>query len=968
MASARPASSSATLSQKLRTWVETAHLLGLPAGARQLGKASDYELDSFSIAVRQSPSRQRRCLAHLRAGHIMKFEQSLLFNAVQDWQSSYIAYDQLKSAIYKIEKDQLHELPTSADVENARLLAGSHDRSAAAQLFVRLLGQELSKIETFYAEKERELLGEVDSLLSEADRVEADEEAYLPHAFQDDDASDDDSVDSGPTSRAATSTAPASSRRVNKFAKDIRSLFTTPSQEKKPSLGRKRRDSSADVFVSGRASTSTGRPRGLSSASKDTDLIDVGDIEPDQAHTRSDTQVESVVTAPRPSLSGRLSSVRRPRRYSIVTDRTSQAGLPDLAMVWLSNTDFAIDTRITFKLRTQALYRELWQLKQYAALNATGFRKITKKFDKVTENNLKEEYLKSVVEKAVPMTQDAKDRLNTALDSLVQLYAKITSRGDIEVATKQLRTQLREHVVFERNTIWREMIGLERKGWSRSRNVDKPILQNLGHEDSKQSVLTTPVGRFRIPFWLTTRFVGGAVGILLFVFCLASDFFDRPEEGNCLALLVLCTVFWALEVVPLFVTSLMVPFWVVVLRVLRSTDGSDERLSASDATKFIFSQMFNSTIMLLLGGFTLAAAFSKTNVDKVLATRVLRAAGTRPSIILLAYMGVACFASMWISNVAAPVLCFSLIEPILRTLPSHSRFSKALIIGIALSANIGGQSSPISSPQNLIALEYMDPPLSWLQWFAVSIPVSGISIVCVWTLLLWSYRWEKNIVINPVKASRDPFNMTQWFVCIVALVTIALWCVAHQVSGVLGDMGVIALIPPVLFFGSGVLRKADWDNLAWSIVFLAMGGIALGKAVLSSGLLADVDELLQGWVQGLDLWPILAIFSIICLIVATCISHTIAAVLIVPIAAQIGSALEMPHPRLLIMATALICSAGMGLPVSGFPNMTAINLEDEVGTRYLSANDFLKNGVPASVIVTTVVITLGYGIMRALSL
>lgn len=53
------------------------------------------------------------------------------------------------------------------------------------------------------------------------------------------------------------------------------------------------------------------------------------------------------------------------------------------------------------------------------------------------------------------------------------------------------------------------------------------------------------------------------------------------------------------------------------------------------------------------------------------------------------------------------------------------------------------------------------------------------------------------------------------------------------------------------------------------------------------------------------------------------ISHTIAAVLLVPIATRIGESLDEPHPRLLIMATALICSAGMGLPVSGFPNMTA---------------------------------------------
>lgn len=63
---------------------------------------------------------------------------------------------------------------------------------------------------------------------------------------------------------------------------------------------------------------------------------------------------------------------------------------------------------------------------------------------------------------------------------------------------------------------------------------------------------------------------------------------------------------------------------------------------------FVFSQMFSPTIMLLIGGFTIASALSKTNIDRVLITRVLSLAGTRPSTVLLAFMGVSCFASMWI--------------------------------------------------------------------------------------------------------------------------------------------------------------------------------------------------------------------------------------------------------------------------------------------------------------------------------
>lgn len=48
-----------------------------------------------------------------------------------------------------------------------------------------------------------------------------------------------------------------------------------------------------------------------------------------------------------------------------------------------------------------------------------------------------------------------------------------------------------------------------------------------------------------------------------------------------------------------------------------------------------------------------------------------------------------------------------------------------------------------------------------------------------------------------------------------------------------------------------------------------MGGIALGKATLSSGLLDDLDYVLERLVQGLGLYSILAIFSALALVIAT---------------------------------------------------------------------------------------------------
>lgn len=101
--------------------------------------------------------------------------------------------------------------------------------------------------------------------------------------------------------------------------------------------------------------------------------------------------------------------------------------------------------------------------------------------------------------------------------------------------------------------------------------------------------------------------------------------------------------------------------------------------------------------MLLLGGFTLAAALSKQQLGKYLftclhdsclakrlAAYVLAKAGSKPHAVILANMFISTFASMWISNVAASVLCFSLIAPILRNLPHRSTYAKSLIMGLNL--------------------------------------------------------------------------------------------------------------------------------------------------------------------------------------------------------------------------------------------------------------------------------------------
>jgi len=429
---------------------------------------------------------------------------------------------------------------------------------------------------------------------------------------------------------------------------------------------------------------------------------------------------------------------------------------------------------------------------------------------------------------------------------------------------------------------------------------------------------------------------------------------------------IFVSLLWATEAIPLFVTSLLVPFFCVVLQIVREDAPPYRRLTSKAAAGYVFASMWTPVIMLLLGGFTIAAALSKYNIAKMMATFVLSKAGTQPRTVLLTSMAVATFASMWISNVAAPVLCFSIIQPILRNLPSDSNMAKALLLGIALASNIGGAASPIASPQNLIALQNMEPQPGWGTWFFIALPVCIVSLILVWLLLLVTFQPGKNTVIVPIRQIKDKFTGYQWFICITTLVTIGLWCVSHQLEGVFGDMGVIAIIPIVLFFGTGILTKEDFNNFLWTIIILAAGGLALGKAVNSSGLLKTIALTITDGVAGVSLYGVTCIFAGLIAVVATFISHTVAALIVLPLVREVGASMADPHPNLLVMSSVLMASAAMGLPTSGFPNMTAIMMEDpQTGQRYLQVRHFITRGIPATALAYVVIVTLGYGIMLA---
>ena len=451
----------------------------------------------------------------------MKFSHSLQFNSVPDWADKYIAYSNLKKSIYTLEKDAVDSMANTSvyrdrpdDIENesAALLAGHS--SETDPVFLPLIDKELRKVVKFYVSKQKELFAEVDRLEWDLTKVE---EEGIPQESDRDESDDeyglldgDDEAESpGPTVRG-TMTARGLRRS------SLEAVFRNPAQYNEAS--RYMRNQTAE------ASSGNNRPNLTRARS------DLSQSQPDASQQDNSLQVQAG------SSGGNASGSQRKRSNSYNSQRNSQAnprwsffrprkarressGYYDTTMgsnnrsmamgradsevgssawgdgksIWTADHDYAIDMRITFKRRSTEIFVALSELQQFVALNATGIKKILKKYDKITGSSLKDRYLNDVVGQQAPFQEETKVRLEARIADVVALYAKVVTGGDVSSAASQLKTHLREEVVWQRNTVWREMIGIERR--AQGATLERSVMGA-----AKTGSNGTPLRPFQSPF------------------------------------------------------------------------------------------------------------------------------------------------------------------------------------------------------------------------------------------------------------------------------------------------------------------------------------------------------------------------------------------------------------------------------------------------------------------------------------
>ena len=218
------------------------------------------------------------------------------------------------------------------------------------------------------------------------------------------------------------------------------------------------------------------------------------------------------------------------------------------------------DSGITLKKRTISLYVSLCELKSFIQLNKTGFSKALKKYDKTLNRSLRARYVEQNVTPAYPFQHSTTQRLDEHVAKIEKDYAEVVTKGDISTARRELRLHLREHVVWERNTVWREMIGIERKAQAANMGIrqtllggnpdpSKARLQGDDTEEMETKEVNTPVGRFICPSWLLSSTLYTLIGIfVIFIVLLVVPIMKKQEQQNCLAMLAFVSLLWATEV------------------------------------------------------------------------------------------------------------------------------------------------------------------------------------------------------------------------------------------------------------------------------------------------------------------------------------------------------------------------------------------------------------------------------------
>jgi sodium-dependent dicarboxylate transporter 2/3/5 len=443
------------------------------------------------------------------------------------------------------------------------------------------------------------------------------------------------------------------------------------------------------------------------------------------------------------------------------------------------------------------------------------------------------------------------------------------------------------------------------------------------------------------------KFVGFFLGIAAFLAILIFTDLEpgKPEVTATLAVAALMAIWWVSETIPLAVTAL-VPM--VLFPVLGVLDG-----------KAVSEVYINHIIFVFVGGFMMALAMEKWNLHRRIAMKLLVVIGVSPGRILIGFMITSAFLSMWISNTATTMMMIPILMSIVSSLEeslsgkSLTRYATGLFLAVAYSSSIGGMSTLVGSPTNLVCPKILTllypgaPDISFTSWMVFALPVSVVMLVAVWLLIHLMFKprekWQgvdrdhfKKSYLQLGKASREERIVFVLFLTLALLwitragistgrFTLPGWSQLFKTPAFINDGTVAMFISVVLFLFPAPNHKGkrimDWktaQRIPWNIVLLFGGGFALALGFQSSGLAVWFGEQLA-WTRGIN--PYLILLAVVALMsfLTELTSNVASTQMLLPVFASLALS-SGNNPLLLMIPATLASSLAFMLPTATPPN------------------------------------------------
>ena len=470
------------------------------------------------------------------------------------------------------------------------------------------------------------------------------------------------------------------------------------------------------------------------------------------------------------------------------------------------------------------------------------------------------------------------------------------------------------------------------------------------------------------PARLTALVAGPAAFAILSA--IAPDSLSR-EGALVLGMAAWIGIWWITEAIPLGATSLLPLVLFPILGISTIREAAEPYA--------------HDLVFLFLAGFFIAAALQHWRAHARIAFGIVHALGSGTRRLVFGVMLGTAFISMWISNTATAAMMYPIalaIAEMAEDTREGRNLRTALMLGVAYAASIGGMSTLIGTPPNLLfagaAEQLTGTKIGFAQFMAVGVPAAAVLLPACWGLLMLLHpaagalRAEARQVLDERRRELGRLRGAERTTVIIFALTALAWFFREpkEISGLtipgltdlapgLSDSGIGVAGALLLFvlWGRGqdgvrrpLLTWREARAIPWEVLLVYGGGFSLATAMDSSGL----AQWLGGLMSGLGGLPDVVVYgglALLVLFLSEVASNTATAAMAIPIAASLGVAIGEP-PLALMLVTALAASTGFALPVATPPNLIVF------GSGHISVRQMARAGALLDLIAIIVLVVL----------